>query len=371
VTGGVGGRGVSMAAAFALAGCRSAANTPDAGTSAPVAASLSTPTARASEGLTNKWGPQASDDAGRSSELEWLLQLTHDTAGAKDAGRREPTAASTALGDAHLLAQGAGEGACAVQSAGAVWCWGGLGDETASFVTRLPKNTVHLALGGCMACARTTGGEVDCFGRFGATDVRRVYLPAPAVELSMGGRHMPDWCSKATAVLEDGRVFSWRMEQDLAVGGAEEIHLPGPTVHAATDGSSMCAQLRSGAVWCSWVADANSAKVSYAGPWPDGTLRPVARLSGVSEFFVRDLCVRGLFPGGMQRSVCVAETRDDHGTSRILFRTSEAEVQVTPEAWARERDGHPLCALRSDGEVVCHSAGGARVVTRTPSDAGD
>ena len=252
--------------------------------------------------------------------------------GSQDAG----TPASLDLDNVVLLEE-TGIGSCAMQSDGSVWCWTAP-DDRAGLETRVAALATQLAVGSCFACARTRQGEVDCWDRGKAWELpSRVRLSAPALDLAIGDRITPDGCSTAVAALDDGKLASWTtLENPMDL---DEARLPGLAAHVATDGSSVCAQLQSGAVLCRWRPKLNPAKAFVEGPLPDGKLHPVPALAGASDFFVRDLCVEGLLAGRVVRTFCVGERRELEDGLHVSFHPHVSEARQTAEQWRAARDG--------------------------------
>ncbi|MEJ7600087.1 MAG: hypothetical protein WKG01_19420 [Kofleriaceae bacterium] len=144
-----------------------------------------------------------------------------------------------------------GHGAtCAVQQ-GVPHCWGSIPNDAGATLVKRPTavagvdHVVELGFGAATICARRDDGSVICWGKRRSPGLHVVALGGKARAISVGAYG-------AAAILEDGRVSEWWIEQDDA---PTKVELAGPA-KLSCSGSHCCALGKTGAVSC-WGGNQN------------------------------------------------------------------------------------------------------------------
>lgn len=268
--------------------------------------------------------------------------------------------------------------ACAVTTAGALWCWGGndygglgLGStEASSFplpaATPVPVSSV--AVGSAHVCAILTDGRVFCSGLdalIGTGDATShvTFTEVPgvtgAMQLATGGMST---CARLTT----GAIQCWGLNESGELGNGMIISDPPFTTYDAVDvlgisdaidvsvgGSTACAILTGGELWC-W-GQANPTLFLDAGaattePTPRHVVLPFSDITDVEVGASRICVLRG--SGEMY---CWGDNSSgqngvgSYGTltepTPVLYLTDIVQQSIT--------FGSSSCVRRAGGEVHC------------------
>jgi alpha-tubulin suppressor-like RCC1 family protein len=159
-------------------------------------------------------------------------------------GQRSTPGQVTLLGSNVAQVSTGGAAACARKTDGTLWCWGDhefgiVGDGTTVDrltpvqVTGLGTAVAEVSVGDVFACARTTDGNVWCWGtndhaQLGDGSTADHFIPAvivglgkPAIQISANGRH-------ACAVRSDNALGCWGSSFNGEVGDGTVIDRPNP-----------------------------------------------------------------------------------------------------------------------------------------------
>jgi hypothetical protein len=204
-----------------------------------------------------------------------------NTGGALGTGSTTPPSSATPVQVAGLTSGiqsvSVGDGfACALTTAGAVWCWGtngsgqlGVPTTTASSpspvqVTGLSSGITAISCGESASCAINTSGGVVCWGaddsyQLGDPGVSNLSTtPVPVSGLSSGVTSVSMGDSSACAVTSSGAVMCWGANNEGQLGnGTQDSPTPVAVQGLAANAASVavgwdaaCARLTTGALQC-------------------------------------------------------------------------------------------------------------------------
>jgi alpha-tubulin suppressor-like RCC1 family protein len=280
------------------------------------------------------------------------------------------------LTDVTAVSAGLGHG-CAIDRAGAAWCWGWNFDgsvgvtPTGSYDTRLEPVRVELggpvvaiSAGTSHTCALGGDGEVWCWGsnRHGALGTAAATdgtLPPMRVEGVTGVRAIDVGRDASCAVTTDDRLMCWG---DLAISGSSGSAQPSPTPREIMTGvssvavgeSQACAMTRDGAVWCwGWWAHTSSGRhVDYR------TLRQRSELTDVRAIEVGHQHACAVLANGMVR--CWGSNYQGQLGDRRIVDVGSAEsptaappVLQLPPVVAVAAGQLETCGLTATSELWC------------------
>ena len=189
-----------------------------------------------------------------------------------------PPITDVGLGDRH---------SCAVTGSGAVYCWGGAGRGATGYLgdgadhpvrgepIPLSKHVEELAISAGHSCARTSDGEVYCWGAnqvgqlgYGnTTDIGLEVTPDAVGSVDLGARALSLVGGSGfhtCALLEDGRLRCWGGNTNGQLGYATtelvsldqvpdalgDVQVGGPVMRAALGVRHTCVVLETGVVRC-------------------------------------------------------------------------------------------------------------------------
>jgi alpha-tubulin suppressor-like RCC1 family protein len=152
-----------------------------------------------------------------------------------------------------------GDSSCALTSSGEAWCWGNglLGSASSPSVparVQLGGAVAQLALGAYNGCARLRSGVLKCWGSYTPSwALETVTFPSTAAVVAVDASP-----STVCAVLSDGSVWCWGYNSSGEVGDGTTTHTSTPhSVLGLSQARSVsvgadqaCAIKQDGTVWC-------------------------------------------------------------------------------------------------------------------------
>ena len=173
---------------------------------------------------------------------------------ARPGGKPRQLAPAAIAGVAGATGLALGEAATCAVVKGIPQCWGAMPGDPNPNPTRLAKPTpiagvdrvVELGMGYAASCARRDDGSVVCWGKRRSPGVSTIALGGKARSISIGNYG-------AAAILDDGSVVQWWIEQDDAPVKVDGVRDP---AKVSCSGSHCCALGKAGEVSC-WGGNHN------------------------------------------------------------------------------------------------------------------